>query len=399
MAAVQVAAGQDNTFSSFKRLMGLRSSDVPFDLHSQLLYAIGEGDRGEAHVYCANADGMLSPEDLSSRVIRYLTQLTEAHTNQAVTGAVVAVPAHFSPRQRAATLAAGRLAGLDPVHLLQEPVAAALAYGINGGTDGDTILVFDLGGGTFDVSVLQAFEGIMEVLGTAGDARLGGDDFDAIISEWIQSSFREHLGIDPDDLDKEWLVQTARVAKEALAEEDQVHIPSPIPIGITTEEGTSHHPGHIVLTNERFEKLTAQLFWRMARILETLGKEVQVEWAMSPAAAVVSQSVEDHEQSPKILKNDILLSTGNPRWVAPPRRITKVALVGHSTLLPSIRSFVKRLTGVTPSEGVDPGEAVALGSAIHAGVLLGSVGSVELMDGSFVAGLHSRVTGFSDWQP
>lgn len=396
-----------DTFHSFKRLMGKRAADVAEEA-ARLGYCVGEGDRGEAMVYSPALDEALSPEDLSCYVLQHLRQLAEQELGEPVTGAVVTVPAHFRQEQQGATHAAARQAGFGEVQLLQEPVAAALAYGINGGTDGDTVLVFDVGGGTFDVSVLQAFEGIMEVLGTAGDSSLGGNDFDAALADWLLAECEARgIGVQASSSSdgegqsgsaaaafrsraeqREWARRAAEAAKIALAE---------------AEEAAVELPGgeRLALTRQHFEQLTAPLFQLMANVLEALGEALFVEWAVRPSDAVPGRPASSSSAS----SSDGSGSNGSQqqqqrdKWAPPPRRITQVALVGQLTRLPSVRQYVQRITGVEPRISVDPAEAVALGAAIHAGVLLGEVSGVELMDGSYSQDLHDRATGFCGWQP
>ncbi|KAL4443559.1 hypothetical protein ABPG75_011296 [Micractinium tetrahymenae] len=410
-----VAIPPTDTFHSFKRLMGKRAADVAEEA-ARLGYCVGEGDRGEAMVYSPALDETLSPQDLSCYVLDHLRQLAEQQLGEPVTGAVVTVPAHFRQEQQGATHAAARQAGFAEVQLLQEPVAAALAYGINGGTDGDTVLVFDVGGGTFDVSVLQAFEGIMEVLGTAGDSSLGGNDFDALLADWLLAECEVRgIGIQAgssggssgSDADgggaaaafrsraeqQEWARRAAEAAKIALSEAEEAEVELP-------------GGARLALTRQQFEQLTAPLFQLMANVLEALGEALFVEWAVLPSDAVPGRPASSGGDASS---SDGSSSSSNgsgqqqqqqrDKWAPPPRRITQVALVGQLTRLPSVRQYVQRITGVEPRMSVAPAEAVALGAAIHAGVLLGEVSGVELMDGSYSQDLHDRATGFSGWQP
>jgi molecular chaperone DnaK len=400
-----------DTFSSFKRLLGRKYKEIASsDLLDQLPFQLHEGDRGEILVYSTGADGMITPLELSTWLVKHLIHTAQMHLRESVTGAVVTVPAHFDHRQRGATLEAVNSAGVSTVHLLQEPVAAALAYGIDGGTDGETVLVFDVGGGTFDISVLQAFEGIMQVLATSGDARLGGDDFDSLLAEWILHEVEQNLtngsgnGENVDSKEesekkKSWAFNAARQAKERLSKNSRVLIPIPEFLSSTTSNSDSSGIC-LELTQEKFESITEQLFLRMAAVLSRIGEDVFVEWAVPPQEAV--ESLLNHSrQEQKNTNSTPETPTTSPvdKWAPPPRKISKVALVGQITRLPSVRNFIQKITGVEPCTSIDPGAAVALGAATHAGVLLGSVGSVELMDGSFVGDLHSRVTGFSEWQP
>lgn len=415
-------------------------------LLDQLPYPLQEGDRGEVLVYSTGADGMISPLELSTWLVKHLIHTAQIHLRESITGAVVTVPAHFDHRQRGATQEAVNLAGIKTVHLLQEPVAAALAYGIDGGTDGETVLVFDIGGGTFDVSVLQAFEGIMQVLTTGGDSRLGGDDFDLLLADWILDHVEKEylesgdgriveLSIEESEKRRIWALEAARRAKEALSDSpDSVCIPIPSFFSSSSgsvmedttsdtanEKSSSTSLGEIELTQEMFEIITRPLFERMAAVLNKIGNEVFVEWAVPPEDALYSINQARSNDATKIgtqaeteAETEAVTASAagaikkqegkqnqqqQDKWAPPPRRISKVALVGQITRLPSVRHFIQTITKVEPCTSIDPGAAVALGAATHAGVLLGSVGSVELMDGSFVSDLHSRVTGFSEWQP
>lgn len=391
-------------FHSFKRLLGKKAEEVAEDA-ARLGYSVGQGDRGEAAVYCPALDDMLTPEELSTWVLQHLKQAAEEQLGEAVTGAVVTVPAHFQQAQQGATHAAAQQAGIPAVQLLQEPVAAALAYGIHGGADGDTVLVFDVGGGTFDVSILQAFEGIMEVLGTAGDASLGGNDFDARLADWLLAECAARDGggssggaADPGQL--QWAMAAAEAAKIAMAGAESAEVALP------------GGGAPLALTQHRFEELSSDLFQLMANVLEALGDALFIEWAVKPSDAVPGRPAASASSNGNSSSGSGSSSGGGggssiqeggggqrDRWAPPPRRITQVALVGQVTRLPSVQRFVRRITGVQPQMGVDPAEAVALGAAIHAGVLLGEVSGVELMDGSYSQDLHDRATGFSGWQP
>jgi molecular chaperone DnaK (HSP70) len=392
-----MCGGLKNTFYSFKRLLGRQLKDVDASVVDRLMYPLFSTNSGFIAVQCPQTGDLMTPDQLSMLVLGHLIANTERHIEDGITGAVVTVPAMASPDQRSATLAAAKHAGIDVVHLLQEPVAAALAYGINGGTDGDTVLVMDVGGGTFDVSILQAFEGILEVLGTSGDQNLGGDDIDALVADWIMRELEEK-GLDLSAIDESWAPLAARKAKEALSVSGSVAVEIPLPRGFPCEEATNAM--QLTLTDDTFNELILPLFQRMAVVLENLGYEYHVEWSISPSsAAMASCNIKDFAVNDKSSESQNKVPVPPDPWAPPPRRITKVALVGQTTFIPSIRSFAKVLTGVEPSQGVDPSEAVALGAAIHAGILVGSLDTCELMDGSFNATLHSRVSGFTEWQP
>jgi len=342
---------------------------------SQLQYTIEPLSDHQSQVYYEKmSGGTITPVDLSASILRYMVDYSNKYYLQSIgetiDGAVVAVPAHFTSAQKDATIAAAELAGISKVHLLQEPVAAALAYGIDGGTDGETILVFDWGGGTFDVSVLQAFEGIMEILGTDGDQFLGGDDIDQLLVKYVQA-----MNEVPDSFD---LYRKCRAAKESLALNEQASIPC-------AKDGQS-----VTLNRDDLEQVSRPLFNDIAAVLDRIGKDLFIEWNMDPYTAITAKEF--------VVMSKQECKKADP-WAPPPRKVSKVVMVGQITRLPMVFDYVRRVTGVEPCSSVDPGEAVALGAATQAGILKGTVGSVELMDGSYSIDLHDRTTGFSNWQP
>ena len=380
-------ASQGVVFYSFKRIIGLELSDISPTVRDSLRYEIRpdlSGMTGKTPgCVVSYGEAATTPVALSTVVVRHLLDASSAYHggSEPIAGAVVAVPAHFTPSQKQATIDAVRGAGIETVHLLQEPVAAALAYGINGGTDGETVLVFDWGGGTFDVSVLQAFEGIMEILGTDGNQFLGGDDIDQLLVEWASGLGGDPGG--PDDRtdlpgeEKDRLLRGAcRTAKEALAEvgEARIHV-----------EGVVD----TVMTRDDLELVCRPLFMEIATVLDRIGKTLFIEWMIDPFEAISRGSAPERRADN---------GAADP-WAPPPRVVTKVVLVGQITRLQMVVDYVQRVTGVTPDCSVDPGEAVAIGAATQAGILDGSVGSVELMDGSYSVDLHDRTTGFTNWQP
>ena len=357
-------------FYSFKRFIGLRCVEISEPVKESLQYNLVESEDGTACL--ASMKGCtISPIVLSSAVIKYLIEYASMSLqDDTIDGAVVAVPAHFSASQKQATIEAAEQAGIQKVHLLQEPVAAALAYGIDGGSDGETVLVFDWGGGTFDVSVLQAFEGIMEILGTDGNQFLGGDDIDQLLVNHIFPSLESKT------LD---IYKRCRAAKETLASQEQAEI--------SVDDGSI-----LSITRDGLESICRPLFENIAVVLERIGQDLFIEWEMGPFDAIGPNVTSPSKASTSIPSNP------DP-WAPPPRKITKVVLVGQITRLPMVVEYITRVTGVIPCCSVDPGEAVALGAATQAGILEGSVGSVELMDGSYSIDLHDRTTGFSNWQP
>lgn len=372
---------QTTVLYSFKRIIGLRYEEILRAVRDQLDYTIVSGpDEDFCFVSCSSGQCLISPITLSSVVVEHLITASRVHLNpgESIDGAVVAVPAHFSASQKEATIRAAEAAGVDKVHLLQEPVAAALAYGIDGGTDGETVLVFDWGGGTFDVSILQAFEGIMEILGTDGNQFLGGDDIDELLVRHVASQFP---GMDCNHFD---LCRRCRAAKERLA----VH---------STAEIVLDADNLVEISRDTLQKICRPLFEKLAHVLQRIGEDLFIEWEIDPFLAIDLDGIPSEPSTPSDGRQQIP-HDADP-WAAPPRKISKVVLVGQITRLPMVSDYIQRITGIEPCSSVDPGEAVALGAATQAGILEGSVGNVELMDGSYSIDLHDRTTGFSNWQP
>ncbi|CAI6017656.1 molecular chaperone DnaK [Cohnella sp. JJ-181] len=278
-----------------------------------------------------------SPQEISAIILQKLKSDAEAYLGQTVTQAVITVPAYFNDSQRQATKDAGAIAGLEVLRIVNEPTAAALAYGLEKAED-QTILVFDLGGGTFDVSILELGSGFFEVKATSGDNHLGGDDFDQAIMEWMSAEFKKDQGIDllKDKSAVQRLKDAAEKAKKELSGVLQTTISLPF---ITVVDGVPQHL-ELNLTRAKFDEITAPLVER------TMGPTRQ---AMSDAGLSASQ-------------------------------IDKIVLVGGSTRIPAVQEAIKRLTGKEPHKGVNPDEVVALGAAVQAGVLTGDVKDVVLLD-------------------
>ena len=361
-----------------------RFEDIASQVKEQLRFPMEEDEAGEC-ILCCQDGTSLTAIDLSAEMTRYLIKVALQHmpAGSSVDGAVVAIPAHFSVVQKQATLEAAQSGGVQIVHLLQEPVAAALAYGVEGGTDGETILVFDWGGGTFDVSIIQAFEGIMEILGTDGDQFLGGDDIDELILQWLRQPRQTISLLDGSNMAE--LKDSCRRAKEELTRSESAKI------RYRDEE-------LCMLDREVLIGVMDPLWHKLALVLDRIGKSLFVEWSMDPFQAISHLKLSNEDLKRQTVEQ-VAISDLDP-WVAPPRRITKVVLVGQITRLPMVRKYVQLVTGIQPCDNVDPGEAVALGAATQAGILHGSIGSVELMDGSYSLDLHDRTTGFlTNWQP
>ncbi len=282
-------------------------------------------------------DKNYTPQEISAMILQKLKTDAENYLGEKVTQAVITVPAYFSDSQRQATKDAGRIAGLEVLRIINEPTAAALSYGLDKGED-QTILVFDLGGGTFDVSILELGDGVFEVKATSGNNRLGGDDFDDRIIEYLVSEFKKQTGIDlnKDKMATQRLKEAAEKAKKELSSVMQTNIN--LPFITATPEGPQHLD--ITLTRAKFDELTADL----------------VEKTMGPTRQALS---------------DAGLSA---------KDIDKIILVGGSTRIPAVQNAIKNVLGKEPHKGVNPDECVALGAAIQAGVLAGEVKDVLLLD-------------------
>jgi molecular chaperone DnaK len=335
IAKRQAALNPERTIYSIKRFMGRKYSEVTEEL-KQVPYKVVAGPNDAVRI---DIDGKLySPEEISSRVLRKLVDDATKYLGEKVKDVVITVPAYFNDAQRQATKDAGQIAGLNVLRIINEPTAAALAYGLDKKKH-ETILVFDLGGGTFDVSILEVGDGVFEVKSTAGDTHLGGDDFDKRIVDWLVDEFKKDQGIDLSK-DRQALQRLTEAAEKAKIElssamETEINLP------FITADATG--PRHLLLklTRAKFEQLTHDL----------------IERTMAP----VKQAIADA----KITEKDL----------------EEVILVGGSTRIPAVKELVKRLTaGKEPNQSVNPDEVVAVGAAIQAGVLTGEVSDVLLLD-------------------
>ncbi len=334
LARRQGVTNPDRTIYSIKRFMGRRFSDVKEEA-SRVGYEVESGTGGDIRVQVGDKE--YSPPEISAMILQKLKRDAEEYLGEEVTEAVITVPAYFEDAQRQATKDAGRIAGLEVKRIINEPTAAALAYGLDKEND-QTILVFDLGGGTFDVSILELGEGVFEVKATSGNNHLGGDDFDAKIVDWLVSEFKKAEGIDlsKDKMATQRLVEAAEKAKRELSSTTSTSINLPF---ITADQ---NGPKHLDLTLSRaqFNNLTADL----------------VEATAGPVRQAMS---------------DAGLSAG---------QVDQVILVGGSTRIPAVQEKVKEITGKEPHRGINPDEVVAIGAAIQAGVLAGEVKDVLLLD-------------------
>jgi molecular chaperone DnaK len=336
----QAVTNGDNTIFAVKRLIGRRFDDPVTKKDTELVpYTIVKGKNGDAWVKAGGED--YSPSQISAFILQKMKETAESYLGESVSQAVITVPAYFNDAQRQATKDAGQIAGLEVLRIINEPTAAALAYGLDK-TDGKTIAVYDLGGGTFDVSILEIGDGVFEVKSTNGDTFLGGEDFDAKLVEWLADKFKakENMDLKTDKLALQRLKEAAEKAKIELSSTATTEINLPF---ITARmEGGSTTPLHLVETVTRadLEKMVAPLIDRT--------KE-----PMKKALADAGLKAAD---------------------------IDEVVLVGGMTRMPKVREVVKEFFGKEPHVGVNPDEVVAMGAAIQAGVLQGDVKDVLLLD-------------------
>ncbi len=332
----QATINPENTIFSIKRFMGHTFDEVEQE-RKMVPYQVVKGPRGDARVRIPVMNKEYTPQEISAMILGKLKADAEAYLGEKVTQAVITVPAYFNDSQRQATKDAGQIAGLEVLRIINEPTAAALAYGLDKKKD-ETILVFDLGGGTFDVSVLEVGEGVVEVKATAGDTHLGGDDYDQRIVDWIVSEFKKDQGIDlsKDRQALQRLKEAAEKAKIELSSTPQTEINLPF---ITADASGPKHL-QMNLTRSKFEQLTADLTERLKGPFHQALKDAGLK----------------------------------------PSDIDEVVLVGGSTRMPVVQELVRKLTGKEPNRGVNPDEVVAVGAAIQAGVLGGEVKDVLLLD-------------------
>ena len=330
----QSVTNPDNTIYSIKRFIG-RKYDETASERKQVPFHVSRGSDGRNMV---DVNGRhLTPEEISAAVLQKLKADAEKKLGEKITEAVITVPAYFNDAQRQATKDAGRIAGLDVKRIVNEPTAAALAYGLEKKPD-EKILVFDLGGGTLDVSLLDLSDGVFEVLATSGDNHLGGDDWDQKVIDWIADKFNGETGIDlrTDKMALQRLKEAAEKAKMELSAASQTEINLPF---ITADATGPKHLDY-TLTRAEFERLTRNLLDRCRKPYESVLKDAKIK----------SSEIGD------------------------------VLLVGGSTRMPAVQELVKEMTGKTPNMGVNPDEVVAMGAAVQGGVLTGTVNDILLLD-------------------
>ncbi len=335
IAKRQAVMNPENTFYSVKRFIGRRFDEITHEATEVSYKVLNEGN--SVRIEAPGLGKKYAPEEISAQVLRKLVDDASKYLGETVTKAVITVPAYFNDSQRQATKDAGKIAGIEVERIINEPTAAALAYGLDKKSN-ETILVFDLGGGTFDVSVLEVGDGVFEVLATSGDTHLGGDDFDKKIVDHLATTFMKNEGIDlrKDRQALQRLTEAAEKAKIELSSVTQSEIN--LPFITATQDGPKHL--EMNLTRAKFEELCSDLIDR-CRI-----------------------PVENAIRDGKIDKS----------------RINEIVLVGGSTRIPAVKELVKRILGKDPNETVNPDEVVAIGAAVQAGVLAGEVKDILLLD-------------------
>ena len=335
IAKRQAVINPENTFYSVKRFIGRKTSEVNEELR-QVSYKVIQTE-DIIKLDCPALSKQFAAEEISAQVLRKLADDASKYLGESVKQAVITVPAYFNDSQRQATKDAGKIAGLEVLRIINEPTAASLSYGLDK-KDNETILVFDLGGGTFDVSVLEVGDGVFEVLATSGDTHLGGDDFDEKIVQWLVKEFKDQEGIDltQDSQALQRLTEAAEKAKIELSTLTQSSIN--LPFISVTPEGPKHLEKE--LSRAKFEELCSDLIERCKTPIENSLKD----------AELTSSSIDQN------------------------------VLVGGSTRIPAVQELVEKLLGKTPNQTVNPDEVVAVGAAVQAGVLGGEVKDILLLD-------------------
>jgi molecular chaperone DnaK len=334
----QATINSENTIFSVKRFIGRRFEDPEVQEEKERLpYKIVKGPQNDVRVEIAQTGRTYTPQEISAMVLGKLKKDAEDYLGEPVTKAVITVPAYFNDSQRQATKDAGKIAGLEVLRIINEPTAAALAYGLDKKND-ETILVFDLGGGTFDVSILEVSEGLIEVVATNGDTHLGGDDWDRAVVDWVVSEFLRDQGIElkQDRQALQRVREAAEKAKIELSSTMQTEINLPY---ITADASGPKHL-QMTLTRAKFEQLT--------------------EYLLERVKTPFNKALQDADMSAN--------------------KLDAVVLVGGSTRMPMVQELVRSITGKEPNKSVNPDEVVAIGAALQAGVLAGDVSDVLLLD-------------------
>jgi molecular chaperone DnaK len=335
IAKRQAVMNPENTFYSVKRFIGRRFDEITNEATEVAYKVMNVGN--SVKVDCPQAGKQFAPEEIAAQVLRKLADDASKYIGETVTQAVITVPAYFNDSQRQATKDAGRVAGLEVLRIINEPTAAALAYGLDKKSN-ETILVFDLGGGTFDVSILEVGDGVFEVLATSGDTHLGGDDFDKKIVDYLAAQFQGQEGVDlrKDKQALQRLTEAAEKAKIELSNVTQAEIN--LPFITATQDGPKHLD--TTLTRAKFEELCADLIDRCRIPVENALKDAKLDKSA----------------------------------------IQEVVLVGGSTRIPAVKELVAKVLGKEPNQSVNPDEVVAVGAAVQGGVLAGEVKDILLLD-------------------
>ncbi len=336
MARRQTVLNPQNTFFAIKRFMGRKYSELNSE-SKRVPYTIRKDELGNINIACPRLKKNFAPEEVSAMILKKLSEDASKYLGEPVTSAVITVPAYFNDAQRQATRDAGRIAGLEVLRILNEPTAAALAYGLDK-AENEIILVFDLGGGTFDVSILEVGDGVFEVKATSGDTQLGGNDFDKRIVDWLAEKFLEDEGVDL-RRDRQALQRLMEAAEKAKIELSAVSVTDiNLPFITADQDGPKHLETR--LTRSQFEAMCDDLLGRL---------RVPVKRALRDAGMT-------------------------------PRDIEEVVLVGGSTRMPIVEKLVEAMIGLQPNQNVNPDEVVAVGGAVQAGILAGELKDVLLLD-------------------
>ena len=336
IAKRQSVMNPENTFYSVKRFIGRKNDEVGHE-STEVSYKVLRDNSGNVKLDCPTAGKQFAPEEISAQVLRKLVDDASKYLNETVTQAVITVPAYFNDSQRQATKDAGKIAGIDVLRIINEPTAASLAYGLDKKSN-ETIIVFDLGGGTFDVSILEVGDGVFEVLATSGDTHLGGDDFDKKIVDYLASEFQKTEGIDlrKDKQALQRLTEAAEKAKIELSSVTQAEVN--LPFITATQDGPKHLD--MTLTRGKFEDICADLIDRCRVPVENAIRDAKLEKSA----------------------------------------IDEIVMVGGSTRIPAVQQLVEKVLGKEPNQSVNPDEVVAVGAAIQGGVLAGEVKDILLLD-------------------
>ncbi|MEN9518603.1 MAG: DnaK protein [Cyanobacteriota bacterium] len=337
LARRQSVLNPENTFYGVKRFMGRQYAELQPE-SKRVPYTIKRDELGNIKIRCPKLKKEFAPEEVSAMILRKLAEEAERYLGETITGAVITVPAYFNDSQRQATRDAGRIAGLDVLRIINEPTAAALAYGLDQRRP-QTIMVFDLGGGTFDVSILDIGDGVFEVRSTSGDTQLGGNDFDRRIVDWLAEEFIKQEGVDLRKVDRQALQRLTEAAEKAKIELSKLSVTEiNLPFITATEDGPKHI--EIQLNRAKFEELCGDLVSRLRRPL----KRAIADAGLSPMD------------------------------------IDEVVLVGGSTRIPMVQELVRSYIDLEPNQNVNPDEVVAIGAAIQSGIMTNEVKDILLLD-------------------